>query len=653
MRADVVVVGAGPSGACAAYHLALAGHDVLLVDKNTFPRPKACGDGLTPRALAALDRMGLRRLWLRCLRIDGIRVVDRRNGTEAVFGFGEGGGPRFGGALPRFDLDNELLLWAAKAGARISTETAAVELKHKRNGIVVHLNGASGPWQCEARFAVVADGAAGRLSQAVLRRPRGSSMELFALRQYFHTSVDIGPYFEIHAPLMNNGAPIAGYTWIFPVSSGIVNVGSGFARTVKSGGNLRRMHEKGVQVLKERGSLCGAECGPAVGAPLPVALAPANSIGQGWLVIGDAAGVVNPFTGEGIAQALESGEMAFQAIDAALRMCRKAATDYPRLLEDHFRRRLRLGSTIPELLGVLLTSEWTDALSGGHGRAAGRAIRNILLDSSSPARSELWNELTRDISMPALWGAFDQVGSRLSNELNEVSPVFAEAAAAGRTDEGMCGYGSALVLAVAISCGRVEEEHLLLAELVELVTLQAHFQDTVPATLGVSRVSTSFNILLGDAIIARLFAVLNGFELCKANEIASWMQAHADGVAASAILAAPPLRHSPPASLIASAAGMVAVSHAPAARPAVEVWAHVAVEALQAVLRYRDSGDSVDGLEAARRRLHFAHEAIGAVGLTSDEPLHLLTRNLEETIRNASGRRGEHAIASHSATNRP
>lgn len=96
---------------------------------------------------------------------------------------------------------------------------------------------------------------------------------------------------------------------------------------------------------------------------------------------------------------------------------------------------------------------------------------------------------------------------------------------------------------------------------------------------------------------------------------------------------------------------MAAQSHAPAARPAVELWAHGAVEALQAILRYRDRGDSVDGLEAARQ-LRFAYEAVSAVGLSSDEPLHLLTRNLEETIRNDLRRR-EHAVASHSATNRP
>src|ERR1041385_7289418 len=79
---DVVVVGAGPSGAAAAYYAASAGLATVLVDRQTFPRSKVCGDGLSPRALRALDRMGLHDVATRGMRTAGIRVVDLRNGTR-------------------------------------------------------------------------------------------------------------------------------------------------------------------------------------------------------------------------------------------------------------------------------------------------------------------------------------------------------------------------------------------------------------------------------------------------------------------------------------------------------------------------------------------------------------------------------------------
>src|SRR6476646_2609432 len=139
--ADVVVVGAGPSGSSAAYWLASAGLDVLLLEKTTFPREKVCGDGLTPRGNRALVEMGIdvseRDGWL---HNSGLRVIG--GGQRLHLDWPElTSFPPFGLVRPRADLDAMLANQAVKAGARLYENTSATEPLLDASGRVVGVQG--------------------------------------------------------------------------------------------------------------------------------------------------------------------------------------------------------------------------------------------------------------------------------------------------------------------------------------------------------------------------------------------------------------------------------------------------------------------------------------------------------------------------------
>ena len=123
---DVLVVGAGPGGSTAAYHLARHGIDVVMVDRSAFPREKVCGDGLTPRAVAAMQRMGLDTQDPGFERVDGLRVHSRHCTIDLPWPE-LGSWPSYGLVRPRFDFDQLLVEKAQKAGARLMESTDATE----------------------------------------------------------------------------------------------------------------------------------------------------------------------------------------------------------------------------------------------------------------------------------------------------------------------------------------------------------------------------------------------------------------------------------------------------------------------------------------------------------------------------------------------
>ncbi len=318
----VLVVGAGPAGSAAAFHLARRGVDVLLVDRASFPRDKVCGDGLTPRAVGALLRMGVEVAAPGFLTVGRVRTYGFDGSVEFAWPSG-GPFPPLGAVRRRRDLDRLLADRAVEAGATFLDGTL-VEGPILEDGRVrgAHLRppgGGSRP--VRAAFVVAADGPSSRFAtQAGVRRDPSAPVAA-AARTYIQSSRDLRGTMEAFLTLRDGRRHLPGYGWIFPAEEGHLNVG---VYVVRSPGDPRSesLHEAFDAFMRslppEWKPSMGAATEPLRSAPIPMGLNRTALVRPGLLVAGDAAGLVNPFTGEGIGYALESGELAASAIFAAL-----------------------------------------------------------------------------------------------------------------------------------------------------------------------------------------------------------------------------------------------------------------------------------------------------------------------------------------------
>jgi len=329
---DVVIVGAGPSGSACAYWLAKAGWSVCLVEKKTFPREKTCGDGLTPRSVYQLQAMGLER--------EVARHAHRYNGLRA-FGFGATLAmnwpehpkfPNYGYTITRFNLDGLVAEHAQTQGATLLNGVEVVDLLEPRDASGARLKGAKGVVVKEkdtgtvadlrGRYVVVADGQNSRLGRELgVTRNKAWPMGM-ALRGYYTSARHDEPWIDSHLDIRDpKGKVVPGYGWIFPLGDGRVNVGVGLLSTggAWKGVNTTKLQEYFVAQTAEAWGLNDETCcGPATGGRLPMGLALGPHVGENTLTIGDAAGAVNPFNGEGIAYGYETGRLAASVVGEAL-----------------------------------------------------------------------------------------------------------------------------------------------------------------------------------------------------------------------------------------------------------------------------------------------------------------------------------------------
>ena len=322
---DVLVVGGGPGGAACAYWLAEAGWRVLVVEKKRFPRDKTCGDGLTPRAVRQLNDMGLADQLSNHLRYDGLRAIGHGITLEMPWP-DHPEFPSYGYVVRRHDLDDMVANNSVKVGATVWSATEAKE-PIVENGVVrgarVHRKDDGGDVDVRAKFVVVADGANSRFGRA-LGTARNRSYPLgMAIRGYFTSPFHDEPWIESHLDIRDrDGNHLPGYGWIFPVGDGTINVGCGLLSTFTGWKNINtsKLMDSFMATAPAR---WGISPQTATGAPsggrLPTGGSVMPHIGPTWLSVGDAAGSVNPFNGEGISVAYETGRMAATALDLALR----------------------------------------------------------------------------------------------------------------------------------------------------------------------------------------------------------------------------------------------------------------------------------------------------------------------------------------------
>jgi menaquinone-9 beta-reductase len=323
---DVLVIGGGPSGAATAYWLAEAGHRVLVVEKKRFPREKTCGDGLTPRAVHQLEAMGLGdRLAADHLRYEGLRSI--ANGITLELEWPEHPVfPSYGYVVRRRDLDEMVADTAVKAGATLWPAAEAVAPLVEGGlvtGAVVEHKETGTTEEVRARYLVVADGSNSRFGRA-LGASRDRTYPLgMAVRGYFTSPRHDDPWIESHLDIRDrNGENLPGYAWIFPVGDGTINVGVGLLSTFSGWKdiNTSQLMEAFCETAPSYWGISPeTACGAPTGGKLPTGLSVKPSSGPTWLSVGDAAGTINPFNGEGISVAYETGRFAAEALDEALR----------------------------------------------------------------------------------------------------------------------------------------------------------------------------------------------------------------------------------------------------------------------------------------------------------------------------------------------
>lgn len=365
--ADVIVVGAGPAGSTTAYHLAQAGLDVLLLEKTAFPREKVCGDGFTPRAVKQILAMGIdpdpHDGWI---RNQGLRIIG--GGMRLELPWPDlASYPDYGLVRTREDFDEILARQAQKAGARLHERTAVTGPVLDELGRIVGVSartsngdGSKGDdVEFRAPLVVAADGNSTRLSLAMGLRKRDDRPMGVAVRTYYTSPRTDDDWLESWLELWDGDRLLPGYGWIFGVGDGTVNAGLGILNSSTAFGKvdykdlLRRWLDT---TPEEWGFREENRTQPIRGAALPMGFNRTPHYTRGLVLVGDAGGMVNPFNGEGIAYAMESGAMAAETIVQALGRptadARERALEaYPAALKDAYGGYYTLGRVFVKLIG--------------------------------------------------------------------------------------------------------------------------------------------------------------------------------------------------------------------------------------------------------------------------------------------------------------
>jgi menaquinone-9 beta-reductase len=341
---DVVVAGGGPAGTAAAITLARLGRRVTIVDKATFPRDKCCGDGLTAAALRRVEHLGLDPSTVASWQPVEDVIVVTRSGRPVHLPLPRRSGGLFAVSARRVDLDAALVDRARQSGVEVIEGQAVNGVSQIREGVAVELEGGG---QLTAGYLIAADGMWSPTRRLLGLTPPGYLGEWQAGRQYLAgTGPEARKLWVWFEPDM---AP--GYAWSFPLPDGTVNFGYGVVKGSSPGLKGQRIDWRDRPHIRAVLGPDAHEVGPWRAWPIPTRIGSAALSGLGGrvLFVGDAAGACDTMTGEGIAQALETGEAAARAIA-------QAGPDDPARAAARYRRIIHWGMAVDDRLAELLST---------------------------------------------------------------------------------------------------------------------------------------------------------------------------------------------------------------------------------------------------------------------------------------------------------
>ncbi|MUL44689.1 geranylgeranyl reductase family protein [Mycobacterium sp. CBMA293] len=392
VHADVVVVGAGPAGSAAAAWAARRGRDVLVIDSAPFPRDKACGDGLTPRAIAELRELGLGEWLGGHISHYGLRMAGFGADREVRWP-----GPSFpdtSSAVPRTELDDRIRQVAEEAGAKMLLGVKAVGVEHDASGRVRTLKLDDGQ-EVSCTELIVADGARSTLGRVLGREWHQETVYGVAIRAYISTPRHAEPWITSHLELRSpEGEVLPGYGWIFPLGNGEVNIGVGALATEKRPADaaLRPLLAHYTNLRRDEWGFAG-QPRLAKSALLPMGGAVSGVAGPNWVLVGDAAACVNPLNGEGIDYGLETGRLAADLLGSG-----DLSAAWPAVLQEHY----AAGFSVARRLAILLTVPKFLPLAGPVAmrsqflmNVAVRAMGNLVTEEDTDMIARIWRRAGR------------------------------------------------------------------------------------------------------------------------------------------------------------------------------------------------------------------------------------------------------------------
>ena len=355
---DVLVIGGGPAGAAMGYWTSQLGHSVTIVERKHFPREKTCGDGLTPRAVKELGDMGLGEQLKQFHRYEGLRAtahgkeLELQWPTHPLY-------PRHGYVVRRRELDAMVAFNAEKSGASLLQGHEALEPLMEKGcvrGAIVNNLDEDRKMAIRASYVVIADGANSRFGRSLGTARTKAWPYGTAIRTYWASPRHAEPWIESALDVKDRqGNSMPGYGWIFPVGDGTINVGVGLLSTFKKFKDVNTTHllDSYAHMIAERWEIDpgSPEC-RATSGKIPMGGSVFPKMGPTHLVIGDAAGSVNPFNGEGIDYAYETARMAATVLHDALRSGDASALQqYPTLLDDESGQYFKVARLFARVIG--------------------------------------------------------------------------------------------------------------------------------------------------------------------------------------------------------------------------------------------------------------------------------------------------------------
>lgn len=319
----IIIIGAGPAGSTTALALAKKGISSLLLDQSEFPRDKVCGDALSGKVLLTLKRIDP-------LLVDGLasesHTLDSHgvtfvapNGKVLMVPFRrEANKEKPPGYISRrYDFDNWLFNNAKNAKGVQTKLNVRIE-KFRREGADWIISDKEEKNVFRTSLLIAADGAHSRFAKEVGGIQMEDEHYCAGLRAYYKGVKDLDPngYIELH--FVKDFLP--GYFWIFPLPNGYANVGVGMRSDMVSKKKVN-LKEDMLRLIRDyapiRDRFVDAELeGPIRGYGLPLGSKKRPLSGDGFILLGDAGSLIDPFTGEGIGNAMISGLKAAETIEA-------------------------------------------------------------------------------------------------------------------------------------------------------------------------------------------------------------------------------------------------------------------------------------------------------------------------------------------------